>query len=107
MKFIPKFEKTFHFYSTNAYEVHTAITQLAPKTSAGYDLLSTKLIRAVAAQIADPLAHVINVSFNAGVVPDELKLAKVVPIFKGGDKNQLINFRPISICLPFQKYTSD
>ena len=33
----------------------------------------------------------------AGIFPDELKIARVVPLFKGGDKNEIINYRPISL----------
>ena len=37
---------------------------------------------------------------NSSVFPSELKIAKVLPLFKGEDHNILSNFRPISI-LPF------
>ena len=35
-----------------------------------------------------------------GIVPDNLKVAKVIPLFKSGDANSTLNYRPISI-LPF------
>ena len=50
-----------------------------------------------------PLMHIINLSFNTGIVPKKLKLAKVVSIFKNGDRDQPINYRPISILSAFSK----
>ena len=32
-----------------------------------------------------PLTHLINLSISLGIVPDELKVARVIPIFKGED----------------------
>ena len=43
------------------------------------------------------ISFLINESFRTGVYPDCLKLAKVTPIHKGGDKNKPGNYRPISI----------
>ena len=39
-------------------------------------------------------------SIRQGVFPNELKLAKVLPIYKSDDKRQLKNYRSISV-LPF------
>ena len=46
------------------------------------------------------LCNIINLSFSCGKFPDSLKIATTIPIFKKGDKNQIYNFRPISL-LPF------
>ena len=46
------------------------------------------------------MVHIINSSFRVGIVPSCLKVAKVVPIYKSGQKDQLSNYRPITI-LPF------
>ena len=39
-------------------------------------------------------------SIREGIVPEELKLAKVIPIYKGEDDQLIQNYRPISV-LPF------
>ena len=39
----------------------------------------------------------INDCFLYGHFPTPLKIAKVIPIFKGGDSEELGNWRPISI----------
>ena len=38
-----------------------------------------------------------------GVYPDILKIAKVIPLHKGGSKLELGNYRPISILSPINK----
>ena len=49
--------------------------------------------------IAEPLSCIINNSFTNGVVPDSLKIARVCPKFKCGNKTEFNNYRPISILL--------
>ena len=51
-----------------------------------------------------PLTYVINMSLMEGIVPSELKLAKVVPIFKSGESDKAPNYRQISVYHSFQKY---
>ena len=45
----------------------------------------------------DPLLHVCNKSLSCGIFPAELKIGKVVPIYKSGDIMRFINYRPVSI----------
>ena len=47
--------------------------------------------------ITDPLLHVCNMSLLGGIFPSELKIAKVVPIFKSGDIMKFTNYRPVSV----------
>ena len=44
-----------------------------------------------------PLSILINRTLNEGQYPDQLKMAKVVPLHKGSNKDLITNYRPISI----------
>lgn len=54
--------------------------------------------------IAAPLTHIVNLSITHGVVPKEMKVARVVPIFKSGDQTLFTNYRPISVLPCFSKF---
>ena len=47
--------------------------------------------------LAAPLSHICNLSFERGVFPDKLKIAKILPVFKSDDPSLFSNYRPISI----------
>ena len=50
-----------------------------------------------------PLLHIFNVSLQNGTFPDELKIARVTPLFKNGSDSDLGNYRPISVLPCFSK----
>ena len=71
-------------------------------TAAGYDNLPTGIIKAISV-ISEPITHIINLSLSSGVVPRELKIARVIPIFKTGDRGLFNNYRPVSVLSIFSK----
>ena len=82
---------------TDIYEITNVVTQLKTKCTVGFDSLSTKRIQQTTEEIIIPLRHIINQSFVTGVVPENLKVAKIIPIYKSGNKNSFNNYRLISI----------
>ena len=76
---------------------------LKSSTSEGFDNISMKIIKTTVHHVAMPLAHIFNQSFLTGTVPDNMKIAKIVPIFKSANKKMLNNYRPISILPAFSK----
>ena len=74
-----------------------ALNNLKPKPSCGHDGISTKLLKACKLEICKPLTHIINQMLKTGIFPDDLKVAKVIPLFKKGKKEILDNYRPISV----------
>ena len=53
--------------------------------------------------IAPILSVLCNACFKFGVFSSNLKIAKIIPVFKSGDKSQVTNYRPISILSCFSK----
>ena len=53
------------------------------------------MVKQVINYIAKPLAHVCSKSFECGVFPDKMKVAKVIPLFKAGDRSLFSSYRPI------------
>ena len=66
-------------------------------SSPGWDCIPAKLAKRVLNYYIKPLTFLINQSFHDGIFPDELKLAKVIPIYKSGSTMELNNYRPISV----------
>lgn len=80
-----------------------AHTNVKPNKAAGYDDFKPGIIKQVIPYIVKPLTHLCNISFNTGIFPDKLKIAKVKPIFKKGDPSHFENYRPISLLSVFSK----
>ena len=55
--------------------------------------------------IIKPLTLIINHCLNSGIFPDDLKIAKVIPVYKGNDldKDNVNSYRPISLLPAFSK----
>ena len=68
-----------------------------PKKSKDMDDISLDLLKSIDTSIAKPLAHIFNLSLKTGIFPNKLKISRVVPIFKNGDKHLCDNYRPISL----------
>ena len=71
--------------------------------SAGVDGLSLRAFKAIMHYILPCLLFIINLSLEKGIFPDQLKVAKVIPLHKGGPKKEIENWRPISILPLFSK----
>ena len=51
----------------------------------------------------ETLANVYNASVESGIFPDQLKIAKVVALYKKGDTRDIQNYRPIALLSVFPK----
>ena len=71
--------------------------------AAGYDDIDSNAIIKVYDEVIYPLFMIFHSSFNEGVFPGQLKVAKVSPIFKVGNIEEVRNYRLISVLPIFSK----
>ena len=82
---------------TNSEEVMTEIKNLGSSKCAGYDEITIQVLKSVASEVAEPLSHCVNLCFENGLYPNELKHAVVIPVHKKGDKSNPSNYRGIHL----------
>ncbi len=90
-------DKMFTFSVVSDTYVYQQLKMISINKATGMDDIPAKLLKLAAPYIAKSLAHICNVSLKNGTIPNEWKYAKVTPIHKGGDTNDLNNYRPISV----------
>ena len=84
-------------------EIERLIQELDVKKSVGVDEIPPKLIK-WGSQIFIPiLTKLFNKCISKGIYPDSLKIARVTPVFKDGNKNDTSLYRPISILTQFNR----
>ena len=63
-----------------------SIISLLNNSAAGHDELPASIMKQCAHLYIQPLTFLINMSINQGIFPDKLKLARIIPIYKGDDE---------------------
>ena len=94
---------SFYMEPTTPQEIKSIIQLMKPKTSCGYDGISPKFLKEFSEEVLLPLSHIANLSFQMGIFPSDMKISKVVPIYKKSDPTLLSNYRPISLLPAFSK----
>jgi hypothetical protein len=86
-----------------ANEVESIMKGLKGSSSTGFDEIPERIVKS-SVEIKKQLDHSYNISFQTGIFPNELKVARFIPIFKRGERHDLANYRPIPILLVFLNY---
>ena len=94
---VKKVSNRMKFKMVSESHVCKLVSVMKPKTSSGVDSLSNLLLKQIINVIKEPLTLVVNKSLLEGSYPDILKLAKVIPLHKGGETCLSDNYRPISL----------
>lgn len=103
---IPWNEHSIFLKPASEDEIFSLIRALGANKAAGIDQIQSTVVKNCAITIAPVLTKIINDSLASGIFPDALKIARVVPVFKGGNMDQVGNYRPISV-LYAEHYTNE
>ena len=79
------------------------INKLNTRKSSDYDNISALINKNMKYELSIPLTIIFNMSLSSGIVPDKLKIARVVPIHKKENKSIFNNYRPIAVLPGFSK----
>ncbi|XP_024116978.1 uncharacterized protein LOC112138628 [Oryzias melastigma] len=79
------------------------INKFKSKNSADCHDIDMTVVKKVINSISKPLTYICNLSLQTGRFPNQMKMAKVIPIYKSGDKHLFTNYRPISLLPQFSK----
>ena len=91
---VPKSKKIFQVSEEYVYK---ELCKLNVSKSTGIDGFKPKFLKDGADVIKGAVTHIINLSLETGVVPNELKSAIVKPLYKKSSRLDVGNYRPVSI----------
>ncbi len=95
----------FNFTAITKTVLAATIKQIHTNKAPGLDKISNKLIKLAGNAVYDSLLHIFNLILDTGIFPKDLKLTRVTPIHKEGDKSKCGNYRPISVIPALAKNT--
>ena len=101
----------FKFRPVSVLQVMKVIKKLVNSKATESFGIRNRALKDCAEHIAPSLTDIFSFSLETKVFPDDLKVGKVAPVYKSKDKDDLNNYRPISV-LPtvarvFEKYSMD
>ena len=77
--------------------VSEILSCLNSSKATGLDNIPARFVKDGSKCIAYPLAHIFNLSLRSGIIPQDLKSARVTPLHKKNSKTEAGNYRPVSV----------
>ena len=81
--------------STNIAEIQELCKGIEIMKASGLDKLSARACKDAFLALSEQLCYMFNFSLNGEIFPDKWKIAKVIPLFKGGNREDVSNYRPV------------
>ena len=96
LNYVTRNPHSFVFFNCTVPEIISIINNLKSKKCSIHEI-PISIYKKIVDIISPTICSLVNCSINSGIFPRSLKVARVVPIHKSGAKNELSNYRPISI----------
>ena len=102
---IPRMLDSPFMTHTDQKEIEKMISELQNKTSCSHEQISNNLLKVLSVSISYPLEIIFNQSIAQGVCvfPNLMKIAELIPLYRGKDHDEIINYRPISLLITISK----
>ena len=100
----PSVQNTLFLSPCTKDEILSVVSSFKNKTSCAHDGINMHVVKNTIKEIIDPLLHICNTSFKSGIFPDNMKTAKIIPIFKGGNNKLFPIIDQFQYCPNFQKF---
>lgn len=82
----------------NESVITSTVMKFKNKTSTDSDGIDMTFVKKTIDCMNKHLSYIFNLSFCTGIFPNGMKIAKVIPLFKAGDKHSFTNnYRPVSL----------
>ena len=83
--------------STDYEQVLNLCKEINVVKSSGFGDIASKVFKHAFMVLIPQLVYLFNLSLSSGIFPKRWKQATVIPLFKGGDRANVGNYRPISL----------
>ena len=87
--------------------VRKLLLKINPRKACGPDMISARILKDLAVELAPLLTTIYQKSFDCGEVPEDWRSANITPVFKKGDRFKASNYRPVSLtslCCKIQEH---
>ena len=98
------YETSIDFTSDSSFDIDFSASRIKPlldsldiNKAQGPDGINGAVLKNCSETLSYPLSILFNLVYNTGYIPQEWKVANVVPVYKKDDKNKVTNYRPISL----------
>lgn len=88
----PRGDRDFTLKDISPTFVKQELCKLKLSQATGLDGIPARVLEDAAPEIAKPIAYLINLTIWTGIIPQEWEEAKVTPIFKSGEKDDVNNY---------------
>lgn len=85
-------------------EILNIVKGCANKGSTDCDDLDMILVKDIIESVIVPFTYICNLSFSTGTFPNSMKTAKVIPLYKNGDKHVYKHDKQFPCFLNFPRY---
>ena len=93
----PNSENYIEDCSTTFLQVQNIVKDINTNKSSGLDGVSSRVLKDAFLVLIPQVVYMFNLSLTTGIFPRDWKVATVVPLYKGGDRTSVGNYRPISL----------